>query len=87
MELQHAINLVREKFTAESQDQTDGDVVDRYADAFEQYPVLMEVATHIWAQQLIQQNIARQLAQRQQQEGGQTPGQGTPNQGGQPPLS
>ena len=65
MQLQDAINLVQQKFQEESQGNTEGDAVDKWADAFEQFPVMMETATHIWAQQIITQNYHRALAQQQ----------------------
>lgn len=66
MQINDALNLVREKFTAEAQGTTEGDVADRYQDAFSDYPVTMEVATHIFAVQLIQHNMAQQMQAQQQ---------------------
>jgi len=75
MQVNDALNLVREKFTAEAQGLTEGEVANKYQDAFEQYPVTMEVATHIFAVQLIQHNMAQQMQAQQAagQEGGEAP--------------
>ena len=73
MQVNDALNLVREKFTAEAQGLTEGEVADKYQDAFSDYPVTMEVATHIFAVQLIQHNMAQQM-QAQQQAAAQTAG-------------
>lgn len=72
MQIKDALNLVREKFNAESGGQTDGEVADKYQDAFSDFPVTMEVATHILAVQLIQHNMAQQMQAQQQaaQQGG-----------------
>ena len=75
MQVNDALNLVREKFTAESTGQTAGEAADKYQDAFGAYPVTMEVATHIFAVQLIQHNMAQQM-QAQQAAAGQGEGQG-----------
>ncbi len=66
MQINDALNLVREKFTAESNGQTDGEAADKYQNAFGDYPVTMEVATHILAVQLIQHNMAQQMQAQQQ---------------------
>jgi len=78
MQVNDALNLVREKFTAEAQDQTTGEAAEKYQDAFGDYPVTMEVATHIFAVQLIQHNMAQQM-QAQQQAGGAEGGEATPS--------
>lgn len=75
MQVNDALNLVREKFAAEAQGTTDGAVADKYQDAFSDFPVTMEVATHIFAVQLIQHNMAQQMqaqqqAAKQQEQGG-----------------
>lgn len=66
MQINDALTLVREKFAAESKDDTSGDVSERYQDAFSDFPVTMEVATHILSVQLIQQNMAQQMQTQQQ---------------------
>ena len=66
MQINDALNLVREKFTAESSGTTDGDTADKYQNAFSDFPVTMEVATHILAVQLIQHNMAQQMQAQQQ---------------------
>jgi hypothetical protein len=71
MQLQQAIQLVQQKFQAEAQGQTDGQAVDAYHDAFEKFPVMMEIATQVLGVQIIQQNIVRQAQQKQQAEGGE----------------
>ena len=68
MQLNDAINLVRDKFMAETQGQSGGDIADKYQDAFADYPVLMEVATQIFGVQIINQNIQQQMAQQQDQQ-------------------
>lgn len=72
MQIKDALSLVREKFTAESNGQTDGEAADKYQDAFSDFPVTMEVATHVFAVQLIQHNVAQQMQAQQQaaQQGG-----------------
>ena len=75
MQINDALNLVREKFTAEAKGDTGGEVMDRYQNAFSDFPVTMEVATHILAVQLIQHNMAQQMQAQQQagQQGGAAP--------------
>jgi hypothetical protein len=80
MHIQEAINLVQAKFVAESQGQTEGEAADKYQAAFSDFPVLMEVATYIFAQGLITQNY--QAAIRKAQEEGKAPGPGGPAGGG-----
>lgn len=72
MQIKDALSLIREKFTAESNGQTDGEAADKYQDAFSDFPVTMEVATHVFAVQLIQHNVAQQMQAQQQaaQQGG-----------------
>ena len=72
MQIKDALSLVREKFTAESNGQTDGEAADKDQDAFGDFPVTMEVATHVFAVQLIQHNMAQQMQAQQQaaQQGG-----------------
>ncbi len=77
MQVNDALNLVREKFTAESNGETAGDVSDRYQNAFSEFPVTMEVATHVLAVQLIQHNMAQQM--QAQQEAQQPQGDGSPS--------
>ncbi len=66
MQINDALTLVREKFTEEAQGKTEGEVADKYQDAFTDFPVTMEVATHIFAVQLIQHNMAQQMQAQQQ---------------------
>ncbi len=77
MQINDALNLIREKFAAESKGLSTGEAAEKYQDAFGDYPVTMEVATHILAVQLIQQNMAQQM-QAQQQAAGQGDGQAQP---------
>ena len=65
MQVNDALNLVREKFTAESKGDSSGDVTQRYQDAFSDFPVTMEVATHILSVQLIQHNLTQQIQAQQ----------------------
>lgn len=79
MHIQEAINLVQAKFMAESKGEMQGEAAEKYADAFEQFPVMMEVATYIFAQGLITQNYqaAIQRAQKEQAaRGGAAPAPG-----------
>lgn len=66
MQINDALNLVREKFNAEAKGDKAGDVSDRYQDAFSDFPVTMEVATHILSVQLIQHNMTQQIQAQQQ---------------------
>ena len=81
MQLQEAVQLVQAKFVAETQGKSEGPEIDAYHEAFEKYPVMMEVATYCWSDQIVQQNYEM----RKQQQAGGTPGApGTP--GDTPPL-
>lgn len=72
MQLQQAVQLVQAKFMAETQDKSEGPEIDAYHEAFEKYPVLMEVATYCWSDQIIQQNYdMRKKMEAQQGEGGE----------------
>ncbi len=78
MNLQEAVQLVQAKFAAESQDQTEGPAIDAYHDAFEKCPVLMEVATYCFADQIVQQNYEmRKKMMEQGAAGAEAPPQGT----------
>ncbi|WP_428388591.1 hypothetical protein [Mucisphaera sp.] len=66
MQLQEALNLVQQKFQAESKGETSGEAADKYQAAFADYPVMMEVATHIFGSQIILQNAQQQAARAQQ---------------------
>jgi len=66
MQINDALNLVRAKFTSESGGDAPDDAAQRYQDAFSEFPVTMEVATHILAVQLIQHNMAQQMQTQQQ---------------------
>ena len=87
MQLQDAINLVQAKFQAESKDETDSEAVEKYHEAFDQSPVMMEIATQIFGVQIIQQNAMRQMAAQQAQGGDQAGGNpgGAVTAGGQQP--
>ncbi|BAM05114.1 hypothetical protein [Phycisphaera mikurensis] len=68
MQLQEAINLVRQQFIAEAQP-PDGEHADKlkeirraYNEAGGSHPAMMSVAHHIWADELVKQNIARAQA-------------------------
>ncbi|MEM9415458.1 MAG: hypothetical protein AAGA29_08285 [Planctomycetota bacterium] len=80
MQLQQAVEIIKQKFIAETQDKLDGPEFDAYSEAFEKFPVMMEVATYCWADQIVQQNYEarRQQALKQAQEqGGDVTPQGT----------
>ncbi len=66
MQVNDALNLVREKFATEAKGEITGEAAEKYQDAFGDYPVTMEVATHIFAVQLIQHNMAQQMQAQQQ---------------------
>ncbi|MEM1208397.1 MAG: hypothetical protein AAF586_09030 [Planctomycetota bacterium] len=87
MQLQQAIQLVQQKFAAETQGQTEGPAVEAYHDAFEKFPVLMEIATQVLGVQIIQQNIVRQVQQKQQAEGGKDGGEAVEGVGPLGPIS
>ena len=76
MQLQEAVQLVQQKFVAETQGKTDGPEMDAYTDAFEKFPVMMEVATYCWSDQIVQQNYEqrKQQAIKQAQENAQQEG-------------
>jgi len=75
MQLQEAVQLIQAKFVAETQDKGEGPEIDAYHEAFEKYPVVMEVATYCWADQIVQQNYEMRKQQAAQQaEGGGTDG-------------
>jgi len=72
MQLQEAVQLVQAKFMAETQGKMEGAEIDAYHDAFEKFPVLMEVATYCWSDQIVQQNyeMRKKAAEQQGGEGG-----------------
>lgn len=80
MQLQEAVQIIQQKFVAETQDKSEGPELDAYQAAFEKFPVLMEVATYAWADQIVQQNyeVRKQQAMKaaQEQQAGGSP-QGT----------
>lgn len=77
MQLNEAVQLVQKKFMAESQGQTEGPELDAYQDAFDKFPVMMEVATYCWSDQIVQQNYeARKKAMAEQAAAGGAPPQG-----------
>jgi len=74
MQLQEAVQLVQAKFIAETQGRSEGPELDAYQDAFERFPVIMEVATYCWADQIVQQNYEmRKKMTEQQAAGGKSP--------------
>ena len=75
MQLQEAVQLIQAKFVAETQDKSEGPEIDAYHTAFEKYPVIMEVATYCWSDQIVQQNyeMRKQQAAQQAQAGGDGP--------------
>jgi len=87
MQLQEAIQLVQQKFQAETQGQTEGQAVDAYHDAFEKFPVLMEIATQVLGVQIIQQNIVRQVQAKQEAEGGDASAEGVQGVGPLGPIT
>lgn len=75
MQLQEAVQLVQAKFIAETQGKMEGPEVDAYHDAFEKFPVVMEVATYCWSDQIVQQNyeMRKQMMEKQAAAGGNPP--------------
>ena len=78
MQIQEAINLVQSKFQAEAKGETDGDAVEQYQNAFADFPVMMEVATYIFAQGLITQNYQAALRRQQEKQANAQGGAGGP---------
>ena len=80
MQLQDAINLVRQQFIAEAQP-ADGEHASKlkeirraYNEAGGTHPAMMSVAHHIWAEELVMQNkIRAQQAQANAAAGGDQP--------------
>ncbi|MEM9347474.1 MAG: hypothetical protein AAGB26_12730 [Planctomycetota bacterium] len=70
MQLQEAVQLIQAKFVAETQGKSEGPEIDAYYDAVDKYPVLIEVATYCWADQIVQQNYEMRKQQAAQQAGG-----------------
>lgn len=70
MQLQDAVQLIQAKFVAETQDKSEGPEIDAYHAAFEKYPVVMEVATYCWSDQIVQQNYEMRKQQAAAGEGG-----------------
>jgi len=72
MQLQEAIAIIQKKFMAETQGQVEGEAIEAYQNAFDQYPVVMEVATAAFADEIIQRNYEarKQMMAKQQAEGG-----------------
>ena len=70
MQLNDAVQLVQAKFNSEGQGNPDGPELKAWQDAHAQFPVMMDVATQIWADQIIRMNeqAARQYAMQQQQQ-------------------
>lgn len=80
MQLQQAVEIVKQKFIAETQDKMEGPEFDAYTDAFEKFPVMMEVATYCWADQIVQQNYEarkQQAIKQAQENAGEAAPQGT----------
>lgn len=75
MQLQEAVQLVQAKFVAETQGKMDGPEVTAYHDAFEKFPVMMEVATYCWSDQIVQQNY--EMRKKQMEGGEEAPPIGT----------
>lgn len=74
MQLNEAVQLIQKKFMAEAQGKTEGPELDEYQDAFDRFPVMMEVATYCWADQIVQQNYeARKRVTQQGAAGGEAP--------------
>lgn len=68
MQLNDAVQLVQAKFNSEGQGNPNGPELKAWQDAHAQFPVMMDVATQIWADQIIRMNeqAARQHAMQQQ---------------------
>lgn len=59
MQLNEALTLVQQQFIAEAQGQGTGELRPPYDAALEKCPAMMAVAHHVWADELIRQNIAQ----------------------------
>lgn len=66
MQIQDAIQLIQQKFMAEVQDQLEHEVHDKYAEAFDNYPLVMEVAQAAFADEIIQKNYEARKAMADQ---------------------
>ncbi len=79
MTLPEAIQLVNQKLQDEQKGEAGGETADRYATAFEDYPVVMEIATQFVADAFIQSQYE---ARKQQAAAAQASGDG----GTAPPI-
>ncbi|MEM1353702.1 MAG: hypothetical protein AAGC44_09725 [Planctomycetota bacterium] len=77
MQLNEAVQLIQKKFMAEAQGNAEGPELDEYQEAFDKFPVMMEVATYCWADQIVQQNYEARKKMADQQGGGIEPPLGT----------
>ena len=73
MQLNEAVQLIQKKFMAEAQGKSEGPELDEYQDAFDRFPVMMEVATYCWADQIVQQNYEARKKMAAQQGGDAAP--------------
>lgn len=73
MQLNEAVQLIQKKFMAESQGNSEGPELDEYQEAFDKFPVMMEVATYCWADQIVQQNYEARKKAMAGQAGGEAP--------------
>jgi hypothetical protein len=87
MQLQDAVQLVQGKFAAEMQEQSEGEAIDKYHEAFEKFPVLMEVATYAFADGIVQQNYEMRRAMAAKQQGQAASGNGAPGGDRLPPTA
>jgi len=78
MQLQEAVQLVQAKFVAETQGKSEGPEIDAYYEAVDKFPVMIEVATYCWADQIVQQNYEMRKQQMAQQPGGAPGGEQGP---------
>lgn len=73
MQLQDAIQIIQQKFMAETQGQLEDPIHEKYADAFDNYPLVMEVAQAAFADEIIQRNYEarRAMAEKAQAASGE----------------
>ena len=79
MQLNDALNIIREKFVSEVQEQENEAASKKYFEAFDKFPAVMETASQIWAAQIIAQNIQQQQAAAMQQQAAANGEAGVPN--------
>jgi len=78
LNLNTAVQIVQNKFNAEMKGNSEGPELDAYQTAFDKFPVMMEVATYCFSDQIVQSNYeARKAAaiKQAQEQAAQQPGE------------